>query len=82
VNIVEEGIDVAIRIGHLPDSGFSAIKVGIVRRVICGTPSYFEKNGIPVTPSDLKDHRIVTSTSAWASPECRLARDERIMVRT
>ncbi len=81
VNIVEEGIDVAIRIGHLPDSGFTAIRVGSVRRVICGSPAYFEKHGIPMTPSDLKDHRIVTSTSAWASPEWRFANDERMVVR-
>lgn len=80
VNIVEEGIDVAVRIGHLPDSGFTAIKVGTVRRVICGAPSYFEKNGIPSGPADLKDHRIVVSTSAWASPEWRFKGDERVVV--
>jgi DNA-binding transcriptional LysR family regulator len=80
VNIVEEGIDVAVRIGHLPDSGFSAIKVGAVRRVICGAPAYFEKHGIPATPGDLKDHRIAASTSAWASPEWRFARDQRVVV--
>lgn len=80
VNIIEEGIDVAIRIGHLPDSGFSAIKVGTVRRVICGAPAYFETHGVPATPADLKDHRIVVSTSAWASPEWRFAQDYRIMI--
>lgn len=80
VNIVEEGIDVAVRIGHLPDSGFSAIKVGSVRRVICGAPAYFEKHGIPATPGDLKDHRIAASTSAWASPEWRFARDQRVIL--
>nr|WP_087573549.1 LysR family transcriptional regulator [Sphingomonas sp. CDS-1] len=80
VNIIEEGIDVAVRIGHLPDSGFSAIKVGTVRRVICGAPDYFEKHGVPATPADLKDHRIVASTSAWASPEWRFAQDYRIMI--
>jgi len=81
VNIIEEGVDVAIRIGRLPDSGFTAIKVGEVRRVVCGAPSYFEKHGIPSTPADLKDHRIVASTSAWASPEWRFARDERVTLR-
>lgn len=80
VNIVEEGIDVAVRIGHLPDSGFSAIRVGTVRRVICGAPAYFEKRGIPATPADLKDHRIVASTSAWASPEWRFAHDNRLTI--
>jgi DNA-binding transcriptional LysR family regulator len=80
VNIVEEGIDVAIRIGNLPDSGFVATKVGSVRRVVCGAPSYFEKHGIPRSPGDLKGHRIVVSTSAWASPEWRFAQDERVTI--
>ena len=53
VNIVEEGIDVAVRIGHLPDSGLSALRVGSVRRAICGAPAYFERHGIPRTPAEL-----------------------------
>lgn len=80
VNIIEEGIDVAIRIGHLPDSGFMAVKVGTVRRVICGSPAYFDKHGVPATPADLKAHRIAVSTSAWASPEWRFAGDQRITI--
>lgn len=78
VNIIEEGVDVAVRIGHLPDSGFTAAKVGVVRRVICGAQSYFEKHGVPLTPTDLKEHRIVASTSAWASPEWRFAGEQRV----
>jgi DNA-binding transcriptional LysR family regulator len=80
VNIVEEGIDVAIRIGHLADSGFTAAKVGSVRRVICGAPAYFEKHGTPATPADLKDHRIVATTGAFASPEWRFSGDERVVI--
>jgi DNA-binding transcriptional LysR family regulator len=80
VNIVEEGVDVAIRIGHLPDSGFTAIKVGSVRRVVCGSPEYFERHGVPDTPADLKQHRIAASTSAWASPEWRFAGEQRVTV--
>ncbi len=80
VNIVEEGIDVAVRIGHLPDSGFTAVKVGTVRRVICGAPDYFEKHGVPIIPADLKRHRIAASTSAWASPEWKFANDLRVTV--
>lgn len=80
VNILEEGVDVAIRIGHLADSGFTAIKVGSVRRVICGSPAYFEKHGVPSTPADLKGHRIAASTSAWASPEWRFAGDQRVTI--
>ncbi|CAO3457115.1 Transcriptional regulator, LysR family [Azospirillum argentinense] len=80
VNIVEEGIDVAVRIGHLPDSGFTAIRVGTVRRVVCGAPAYFERHGVPQTPADLRHHRIALSTGAWASPEWRFARDQRVTI--
>jgi DNA-binding transcriptional LysR family regulator len=80
VNIVDEGIDVAIRIGHLADSGFTAIQVGSVRRVICAAPSYLEKYGVPATPAELKHHRIVVSQSAWALPEWRFAEGQRVLI--
>lgn len=70
-NIVDEGIDVAVRIGHLPDSSHSAIKVGMVRRVLCGAPDYFALRGRPAAPSDLAGHRIIAATSAWTSLEWR-----------
>lgn len=70
-NIIDEGIDVAVRIGHLPDSSHSAIKVGMVRRVLCGSPAYFSERGRPATPSDLASHRIIAATSAWTSLEWR-----------
>jgi len=80
VNIVDEGIDVAVRIGHLADSSFTAIKVGTVRRVVCGSPAYFERHGIPNTPADLRDHRIAVPTSAWASPEWQFANEHRVTI--
>jgi DNA-binding transcriptional LysR family regulator len=80
VNIVEEGIDVAVRIGHLPDSGFAAARVGSVRRVVCGSPADLARHGVPQTPQDLKDHRIAMSTGSWASPEWRFAGDRRVTV--
>jgi DNA-binding transcriptional LysR family regulator len=80
VNIVEEGIDVAVRIGHLSDSGFTAARVGSVRRVVCGAPAYFEKHGVPQSPQDLRDHRVAMSTGAWASMEWRFAQDQRVTV--
>jgi len=80
VNIIEEGIDVAVRIGHLPDSGLTATKVGTVRRVVCASPGYLEKYGTPLTPADLKNHRIASSASAWASPEWRFAGEQRVMI--
>lgn len=80
VSLVDEGIDVAVRIGHLPDSGFTAVQVGSVRRVVCGSPAYFERHGVPATPQNLKGHRIVASTSARASPEWRFAGGHRVTV--
>jgi DNA-binding transcriptional LysR family regulator len=58
-NMVEEGIDVAIRIGHLKDSSLVAIPVGHVRRVICGSPRYLHRYGIPSTPEEVRAHRCV-----------------------
>ena len=78
VNIVEEGLDLAVRIGHLADSGLTAVRVGAVRHVICGSPRYFETHGVPASPTDLRQHRIVASNSSWASPEWRFAGGQRI----
>lgn len=78
--LIDEGVDVAVRIGHLPDSGFAAAKVGSVRRVVVGSPAYFAEHGEPKTPAALKDHRVVMSTSAFASPEWRFGRGERVLV--
>ena len=66
VNLVEEGIDVAIRIGHLQDSDQQAIKVGSVRRVVCGAPAYFERHGEPATPADLARHVTIVNTGSSA----------------
>lgn len=81
VNVVEEGVDVAVRIGHLPDSGFTAARVGSVRRVVCGSPDYLARHGVPETPQDLRHHRVAMSTGAWASTEWRFAQDHRVTVR-
>ncbi len=66
VNLVEEGIDVAIRIGHLQDSDQQANKVGSVRRVVCGAPTYFARHGEPVTPADLTRHVTIVNTGSSA----------------
>ena len=59
VNMVEEGIDVAVRIGHLKDSSLVAIQVGQVRRVVCASPQYLRRHGIPRTPEGVRAHRCV-----------------------
>ena len=64
VNLIEEGIDVAVRIGDLPDSSLMAIRVGHVRRVVVASPDYIEKHGNPEVPDDLGSHRIASWVSA------------------
>jgi DNA-binding transcriptional LysR family regulator len=79
-NLVDEGIDVGIRIGHLPDSSSSAIKVGSVRRVMCGSPEYFERHGTPSHPAELANHRIIMPTGAWTSLEWHFGLDGKTTV--
>jgi DNA-binding transcriptional LysR family regulator len=67
VNLVDEGLDVALRIGELPDSSLIAIPVGRVRRVVCAAPAYLEKRGAPEHPKDLACHRFVVGVSGLTS---------------
>lgn len=81
-NLVDEGMDVAIRIGHLPDSGLRAIKVGQVRRVLCASPAYLEKFGTPQMPADLAKHAIIASSAVSPHTEWRFQSDgEPLLVR-
>ena len=68
VDMIDEGIDVAIRIGALPDSSLVAIRLGSVRRITCASPDYLRELGTPSEPSDLASHDCITFT-VLASPE-------------
>lgn len=59
VNLLEDQIDLAVRIGALPDSSLIAARVGSIRRVVCGSPGYFAKRGVPQSPSELDAHDCV-----------------------
>lgn len=59
VHLLDEGLDVAVRIANLPDSSLSAIRVGSVRRVACASPEYLTTRGRPRDPSALSDHEVV-----------------------
>lgn len=72
VSMMDEGVDVAVRIGELPDSSMHAIKVGQVRRVICVSPDYLAEHGEPRTPDELHQHRLVSSAGVSPAPEWRL----------
>lgn len=81
-NLVDEGMDVAIRIGHLPDSGLRAIKVGQVRRVLCASSAYLDKFGTPQLPADLAKHAIIASSAVSPHTEWRFQSDgEPLLVR-
>jgi len=60
VSLFEEQIDLAVRIGDLPDSGLIATRMGAIRRVICASPTYFSAHGMPKNPADLTAHDCVT----------------------
>lgn len=63
VNLVDEGIDVAVRIGHLPDSSLKALRVGQVRRVLVASPEYLARQGVPQHPGDLLRHTIIAASN-------------------
>jgi len=67
VHLDEEGVDVAVRIGELPDSSLQAIQVGRVRPVLVASPAYLHARGAPKQPADLDQHTLVARGSA--SPE-------------
>jgi DNA-binding transcriptional LysR family regulator len=88
VNLLDEHIDMAVRVGELPDSTLITTRVGSVRRIVCGSPGYFAKHGIPKTPDELTKHQCVTFSAmaagmSWifnssrrksrlVTPQCRL----------
>lgn len=62
-HFLEDQVDVALRIGALPDSTLVATRLGEVRHVICASPDYLSANGTPSTPDDLAHHRVVSFQS-------------------
>ena len=73
VDLVEEGVDTGVRIGHLPDSSLVATAVGQTRRVICASPAYLKRAGTPATPASLADHACVSFEGLAPSHEWPVA---------
>jgi len=69
--LLEDGIDVALVIGALPDSSGFALPVGTVRPVICASPDYLARQGVPQAPENLKTHSIIVSGSQGTVSEWR-----------
>lgn len=75
VNLVDEGIDIAVRIADLPDSSLAAIRVGSVRRVLCASPDYLAAAGYPQSPRDLAAHQTIDFTNIMGRGEWAFAQD-------
>jgi DNA-binding transcriptional LysR family regulator len=79
LNLVEDRVDLAVRIGPLPDSRLVASKVGQIRRVVCASPAYLKERGTPRAPQDLLKHDCVTfagltDASSWGFRDQETAR--------
>ena len=79
VSLMDEGMDVAIRIGNLSDSSLIAVRVGAVRRVLFASPDYIEKFGKPKHPNDLGDHRLIQVLTMGSSAEWKFAENEKLL---
>jgi DNA-binding transcriptional LysR family regulator len=75
VNLVEDGVDLAVRIGHLADSSLVARHVGDMRRLVVASPGYLKAHGEPRTPEAIASHQTIQFGGAAASPDWRFVRD-------
>lgn len=71
VNLVEEGFDVAVRIGRLPDSTLVARRVGEVQHVLVASPGYLRERGAPASPAELEGHAVIAFTGLMPNREWR-----------
>lgn len=69
VSLVDEGLDLGVRIGQLPDSALRSVRVGQVQRVICASPQYIARHGVPATPRDIESHSVVACTAVTPVPD-------------
>jgi DNA-binding transcriptional LysR family regulator len=79
-HLVEEGFDLAVRIGPLADSALIAVPVAMVRRIVVASPDYLVRHGMPGEPADLKAHRIISFDGVDAIREWRFGGDGRSVV--
>jgi DNA-binding transcriptional LysR family regulator len=68
VSLVDEGIDIGLRIGHLPDSSLIALRVGAVRRVLVASPDYLAQAGTPRNPDELAEHVFISTLGVASAP--------------
>ena len=76
VNLLEEHIDVALRIGVLADSGLIAVRIGEICRVVCASPAYLKSRGTPKSPDDLSTHNCISYPPMQSPNAWRFKRDQ------
>lgn len=69
INLADEGFDIALRVGDLPDSSLKAIKLGEIRRVVCASAAYLKSSHPISAPDDLRHHACVTFTALESAHE-------------
>jgi DNA-binding transcriptional LysR family regulator len=74
IDLVDEGIDVALRMGAMPDSSMVARRIGQARRLVIATPVYLERHGTPASPDDLQSHQVVIYTRDGVGEACTFRR--------
>jgi len=77
VNLIDEGVDIAVRIADLPDSSLVTRSVGRVRRLLVASPDYLARNGTPSTPAELRLHEVIGFTGLMPNREWRHVQDGR-----
>ncbi|WP_458129799.1 LysR family transcriptional regulator [Pseudomonas sp. Z2-11] len=82
VDIIDEGFDAAIRIGELDDNRLIAKKLSDHRRILCASPAYLEKHGMPRTPQDLASHNCLRFSGLASFPQWRLHRNNELQTVT
>lgn len=83
VNLVEDGVDLAVRIGHLADSSLVVRRLGETRRVVVASPAYLERRGIPAAPGEVTSHDVIQFSTIGGAGDWRFVdngRDERVPV--
>lgn len=80
LDLIDEGLDVAIRIGPLADSGLMARRVGEVRRILVASPAYLAQRGTPKKPADLAAHDTILGTARAEASEWRFGGPKRTIV--
>jgi DNA-binding transcriptional LysR family regulator len=77
INLVEEGVDLAVRIGHLPDSTLVVRHVGEMRRIVVASREYLKAHGEPKRPAEIASHETIQFGAMTAAPEWRFVEDGR-----